>query len=153
MFLILSVSTVKWRPKTSVVIPDSARWQKLSTGGKTEDEAPNFNRVINSWYLNPQGTKFSQHSENMIFTKGSGGKKGERSDLVSTGRGVRLRLVVEGEEWALGTCCFWKGRAPRTCWRRRAGAQNLWCGVLSATTHPQQQEIGATEVCVCPCWI
>jgi hypothetical protein len=43
-----------------VVIPDSARWSKPSTGGRTEDEAHNFDRIVNSWYLNPEGMKFSQ---------------------------------------------------------------------------------------------
>jgi hypothetical protein len=48
-------------------------------------------------------TSFSQtNSENMIFTKGSGGKKGGHLELVASGRGVHLGLVVEGEEWALG---------------------------------------------------
>jgi len=42
-----------------VVIPDSARWSKPSTGGRTEDEAHNFDRIVNSWYLIPEGTKFS----------------------------------------------------------------------------------------------
>jgi hypothetical protein len=42
-----------------VVIPDSARWPKPSTGGRTEDEAHNFDRIVNSWYLIPEGTKFS----------------------------------------------------------------------------------------------
>ncbi len=64
MFLILFVSTVKWRPKTSVVISDSARWSKPSTGGRTEDEAHNFDRIVNSWYLTPEGTKFSHHDPN-----------------------------------------------------------------------------------------
>ncbi len=38
----------------------------------------------------------------MIFTKGSGGKKGGHLELVASGRGVHLGQVVEGEEWALG---------------------------------------------------
>jgi hypothetical protein len=31
-----------------------------STGGRTEDEAHNFDRIVNSWHLIPEGTKFSQ---------------------------------------------------------------------------------------------
>ncbi len=107
-------------------------------------------------------TSFTQtYSENIIFTKGSGGKKGGPWELVASGRGMHLGLVVEGEEWVLGTWFFGKGHAPRTCcwsrrvcaWnlflregraprtccrRRRVGALNLCRGVLSATTHPQQ---------------
>ncbi len=53
-------------------------------------------------------------------------------DVPSSGRGVRLGLVVEGEGQALGTCV---------------------CDDLSTTTHPLQyrarmQETSATEVCV-----
>jgi hypothetical protein len=31
-------------------------------------------------------------------------EKGRSLELVASGRGVHLGLVVEGEEWALGTC-------------------------------------------------
>ncbi len=56
-------------------------------------------------------------------------------DVLSSGRCVRLGLVVEGEGQAPGTCA---------------------CDDLSTTTHPLQyqgfqldmQEMGATEVCV-----
>ncbi len=58
-------------------------------------------------------------------------------DVLSSGRGVRLGLVVEGE-----------GQAPGTC----------VCDDLSATTNPLQywgfeldmQETSATEVCMSP---
>jgi hypothetical protein len=46
-----------------VVIPDSARWSKPSTGGRTEDEAHNFDRIVNSWYLTPEGMKFSHYGD------------------------------------------------------------------------------------------
>jgi hypothetical protein len=56
-------------------------------------------------------------------------------DVLSSGRGARQGLVVEGEGWVPGTCA---------------------CGDLSMTTHPLQywsfeldmQETSATEVCV-----
>ncbi len=52
---------------------------------------------------------------------------------------MRLGHVVEGKEQVLRSCCCGKGRWPSfCCWRRRVGAQNLWFGVLSLTTHPQQ---------------
>jgi hypothetical protein len=48
-----------------VVIPDSARWSKPSTGGTTEDEAHNFNRIVNSWYLNPAYEVFTSRRGHM----------------------------------------------------------------------------------------
>jgi hypothetical protein len=55
-----------------VVIPDSARWSKPSTGGRKEDEAHNFDRILNSWYLIPEGTKFSQFGSNQASGSRSG---------------------------------------------------------------------------------
>ena len=67
-----------------MVIPDSARWSKPSTGGRTEDEAHNFDRIVNSWYLTPHGTKFSQ--------KEGGGQS--YVDRYSTAVGERSGLYV-----------------------------------------------------------
>ncbi len=60
MFLIISVSTVKWRPQDICGNSRFRRWSKPITGGRTEDEAHNFNKIVNSWYFTPQGKKFSQ---------------------------------------------------------------------------------------------
>ncbi len=49
---------------TAKDIYGNSRFSKMvkaeHAGGRKEDEGRNFNRIVNSWYLTPQGTKFSQ---------------------------------------------------------------------------------------------